>query len=91
MRTVPQYRQWEKEPEMLSGDVSFKLKTGKSGLLKLYATANRSSLTTLEESLMEPGSTYPYKLMNDNYFANASWTGEDPQELDPDHRFFLYE
>jgi len=76
MRTVPQYRKWEKEPEMLSGDVSFRLKTGKSGLFKLYATANRSNLTTLEESLLEPGTAFPYKLVNDNYFANASWTGE---------------
>jgi hypothetical protein len=76
MRIVPQNRQWEQEPEMFSGDVSFRLKTGKSGLFKLYATANRSSLTTLEESLMEPGSSFPYKLVNENYFANASWTGE---------------
>jgi len=76
MRIVPQNRPWEQEPEMLSGDLSFRLKTGKSGLLKFYVTANRSSLTTREESLMEPGTSFPYRLVNENFFANASWTGE---------------
>jgi hypothetical protein len=76
MRLVPQYTKWEKEPQSLSGDLSFRLKTGKSGMLKFYATANRSKLTTIEESLEEPGSTFNYKLVNDNYFMNASWIGE---------------
>jgi hypothetical protein len=76
MKLLPQYTLWEKEPQSLSGDLSFLVKTGKSGLLKFYATANRSTLTTIEESLVHPGSTYNYKLVNDNYFVNTSWTGE---------------
>jgi len=76
LKVVPQYTNWEKEPQSLSGDISFRLKTGKSGLLKFYANANQSRLTTIEESLEEPGSTFNYKLVNDNYFANASWIGE---------------
>jgi hypothetical protein len=76
MKVVPQYTVWEKEPQSLSGDLSFRLKTGKSGMLKFYATANRSSLTTIEESLERPGSTYNYNLVNDNYFINTSWIGE---------------
>jgi len=76
MKIVPQYTEWEKYPQSLSGDLSFRMKTGKSGMLKFYATANRSSLTTIEESLGQPGTTFNYKLVNDNYFANASWIGE---------------
>ncbi len=76
MKMVPQYTQWEKYPQSLSGDLSFRLKTGKSGMLKFYATANRSSITTMEENLEQPGTTFNYKLVNDNYFFNTSWIGE---------------
>ncbi len=76
MKIVPQYTNWEKHPQSLSGDLSFRLKTGKSGLLKFYATVNRSSLTTIEESLNQPASSISYKLVNNNYFVNTSWTGE---------------
>ncbi len=76
MRMVPQYRTWEKEPQFLKGDISFRWKTGKSGMLKIFATANKSELTTIEKSLNNPDASYNYNLNNDNYFANASWIGE---------------
>jgi hypothetical protein len=76
MRIFPQYTKWEKEPESLSGEVSFRLRTGKSGLLKFYGNINRSTLTTIEESLNEPGTEFKYNLVNDNQFINASWIGE---------------
>jgi hypothetical protein len=76
MKIVPQYTLWEKYPQSLSGDLSFRLRTGKSGMLKFYSTVNRSSLTTIEESLEQPGNNFSYKLVNDNYFVNASWIGE---------------
>lgn len=76
MRIVPQYTQWDKEPESLNGEVSFRMNTGKSGMLKFFGSLNRSSLTTLEESLMEPGTQFAYNLVNDNQFINTSWAGE---------------
>jgi len=76
MRLFPQNRTWEKEPETLSGDVSFRLKTGKSGMLKFYATASRTRLSTLEDNLNKPGTSYLYSLINDNYYINGSWIGE---------------
>ncbi|MDX2431068.1 MAG: TonB-dependent receptor [Bacteroides sp.] len=76
MKLVPQYTQWEKEPQALSGDVSFRKRTGKSGMFKFYATLNRSLLTTIEESLNNPGSTFKYDLVNDNQFISSSWSGE---------------
>jgi hypothetical protein len=76
MKVVPQYTTWEKYPQSLAGDLSFRLKTGKSGLLKFYAKVNRSNLTTIEESLNQPERTFKYNLVNDNYFVNSSWIGE---------------
>ena len=81
MKIVPQYTQWEHEPQSLSGDMSFRLKTGKSGMLKFYGSINRSSLTTIEESLNRPGSAFNYQLVNDNQFINASWAGEIRENL----------
>jgi len=76
MRLVPQNTEWDKEPQSLSGDLSFRLKTGKSGMLKIFATANRSQLSTIEKSLNNPGSDFGYQLINDNYFINTLWIGE---------------
>jgi len=81
MKLIPQYTQWESEPQSLGGDMSFRLNTGKSGMLKFYGSINRSSLTTIEESLNRPGSTFNYKLVNDNQFINASWAGEISKNL----------
>ena len=80
MKLVPQYTQWKNEPQSLTGDISFRLKTGKSGMLKFYGSANRSSLTTIEESLDRPGTTFNYNLLNDNQFINSSWIGEISQD-----------
>ncbi|MEN8203937.1 MAG: TonB-dependent receptor [Bacteroidota bacterium] len=76
MKLFPQNRNWEKEPQTLLGDVAFRLNTGKSGMLKFYATANQSRLSLLENNLNNPGSTYLYSLVNDNYYINGSWKGE---------------
>ncbi len=76
MKLVPQYTSWKSEPQSFGGDMSFRLKTGKSGMFKFYGSANRSSLTTIEESLDHPGTTFNYKLVNDNQFFNTSWIGE---------------
>ncbi len=76
MKLVPQYRNWLQAPQSLSGDLSFRLKTGKSGMLKIYANANQSQLSTVEENLNNPESDYAYSLVNDNYFINGSWIGE---------------
>ncbi len=81
MKLVPQYTKWEREPQSLAGDMSFRLKTGKEGMLKFYGSVNRSSFTTIEESMNQPGRTFNYKLVNDNQFINASWIGEIRENL----------
>jgi hypothetical protein len=76
MSVFPQNRDWVAEPQTLSGDLSFRLKTGKSGMLKFYANVNQSTLSTREQNLNKPGDSYLYSLVNDNYYFNASWIGE---------------
>ena len=76
MRLVPQYRQWEKEPETLTGNLGFRLKTGKSGMLKFYSSVSQSRLSTRELNLDLPGSTTLFQLTNNNTFINGSWIGE---------------
>jgi hypothetical protein len=76
MKLVPQYTRWAKEPESIDGAISFRLRTGKSGMLKIYGTMNRSSLTSIEEDLDHPGNTFHYNLVNDNQYMNVSWNGE---------------
>lgn len=81
MQMVPQYTKWENEPQSLASDLIFRMNTGKSGIMKLYATINQSSLTSIEENLDQPGSSVRYKLVNDNQYLNASWTGEPQKDL----------
>ncbi len=76
MKLVPQFTRWETEPRSFSGDLSLRWRTGKSGMLKVYATANRSRLSALERSLDRSDTYLNYKLLNDNIFINTSWAGE---------------
>jgi len=76
MSVFPQNTNWEKEPQTLSGDLGFRLNTGKSGMLKFYANVNQTRLSTYEDNLNNPGSSYLYSLVNDNYYFNGSWIGE---------------
>jgi len=76
MKLVPQYTRWEKEPQSMDGALSFRLRTGKSGMLKIYGTLNRSDLSSIEENLDDPGNTFTYRLVNDNQYMNVSWNGE---------------
>ncbi len=76
MRLLPQNVEWDTEPRSYSGDLSLRWRTGNSGMLKLYATANRSRMATMEESLENPDHRFRYQLVNDNFFLNSSWAGE---------------
>jgi len=76
MHLVPQNTRFEQMPRSLSGDLAFRLQTGKKGLLKFYATGSQQRLSTIEERLEQPGENFTYGLVNDNYFVNSSWAGE---------------
>ncbi|MBI9066949.1 MAG: TonB-dependent receptor [Salinivirgaceae bacterium] len=76
MFLVPQNNDWINEPTSMSGDISFRLKTPKSGMLKFYSKTSQSKLELFQNDLNNPGEKNAYRLVNDNIFANASWTGE---------------
>lgn len=76
MQLVPQYTKWDKEPQGMNGEVSYRLKTGKSGLLKLYTQASRSNMTMIQPNNAAIDNRENFELVNDNIFVNASWAGE---------------
>ncbi len=73
MSLVPQNMQWNSYPKSTNGEISYRLKTAKSGLLKIYSKASQSNFSLLQSNY---GESYNYKLKNDNVFVNASWAGE---------------
>jgi hypothetical protein len=75
MSMIPQNYHWVKAPESKTGALSIRQKTGKTGLFKLYSSFERSGLTLNQENLDILGSSFDYKLANDNFFVNTSWNG----------------
>jgi len=75
MELVPQNYQWNKQPEALGGAISFRQKTAKNGLLKVYATADQSNLSQYLPGQVENEPDEPLDLTNNNLFVNTSWRG----------------
>ncbi len=73
MSLVPQYRQWSSEPKSVNGEISYRLKTAKAGLLKIYSKVSQSNFSLMHNNY---GESYGYKLKNNYAYANASWIGE---------------
>ena len=76
MQLIPQNFNWNKEPTSLNGSASARVKTAKSGLLKIYTQYSESNMDLKRENLNVPGSLNNYNLTNQNLFVNASWKGE---------------
>jgi hypothetical protein len=75
MELAPQNYQWNKQPEALGGAISFRQKTAKNGLLKVYATADQSNLSQYLPGQDENRSASPLDLTNNNLYVNTSWRG----------------
>ncbi|MFA6401817.1 MAG: TonB-dependent receptor [Salinivirgaceae bacterium] len=76
MSLVQQNTQWEKYPESLSGELTYRQKTARSGLFKLYANVGQSNFTLSEPNMDHLDGQNQYNLVNNNVFINASWAGE---------------
>jgi hypothetical protein len=76
MKITPQNYDWIHAPETGTGEVSIRQKTGKTGMLKFYSSFKKSDFIINQENLDQEGSSFDYKLANDNYFMNASWNGQ---------------
>lgn len=73
MRLIPQNYKWVSYPTNSEGAINIRQKTGKNGMLKLYASHGNSRFTVAQEDINQEGKIYDYALRNDNYFINASW------------------
>lgn len=76
MKLVPQYTNWNDEPSSVNGEVSYRLKTKKSGMLKLYGKISQSNLSLFQPNIELLDNQNQYNLTNNNLFINGSWTGE---------------
>ena len=81
MNLVKQNYEWNHEPESTSGALSFRQKTGKTGMLKAYSTLDYANFNLQQDNLNEPGSSFAYGLKNRNGFANSSWKGMLSEKL----------
>ena len=70
---TPQNLDWDRAPNSISGAVSFRQKTSKSGLFKLYTTYDRSKSTINYLNLNQASSKVPYTLKNNYGYVNATW------------------
>jgi len=76
MQLVPQNKNWNDEPLSVNGEISYRLKTEKSGLLKFYSSIGSTSMSLLQPNLNVLDNQSQYNLVNNNVFVNGSWTGE---------------
>jgi hypothetical protein len=76
MQLAPQNLNWNAEPESVNGEVSYRLKTAKLGLLKLYTSVSRSNMSLAQANQGATDSHENFNLVNDNVFVNTSWIGE---------------
>ena len=75
MKVAPQNYNWSHAPESTSGAISFRQKTGKTGLFKFYSSFDNDGFTV--QQILPGSAAFPvdYKLANGNQFMNASWNG----------------
>jgi len=73
MSVVPQYVLWDTHPKSVKGEISYRLKTAKSGLLKFYGKAKQANMSLYQSNF---GENYSYKLKNNNIYVNGSWVGD---------------
>jgi len=75
MTLIPQNYDWNKEPEAFGGAVNFRQKTKGNGMLKVYATADKSNLVQQQSILGVENAMQTIDLTNNNQFVNANWKG----------------
>lgn len=73
MSLTPQNYSWNKAPESTTGALSFRQKTGKTGMLKVYSSFGKSGFIIRQENLEANKLLNDYELTNNNYYMNASW------------------
>ncbi|WP_420577827.1 carboxypeptidase-like regulatory domain-containing protein [Ekhidna sp.] len=70
---VDQNLRWDKAPEEYNANLAYRVKTSKTGILKLYTNASRSDMELYESDIANPEVDLPVKVENDYAHFNASY------------------
>ncbi len=62
-------------PFSTGNEISYKLKTGKYGIVKGYSNFNHAH-SAIQRVNLDAGGTSVYDLTNSNYYSNLSWRGQ---------------
>ncbi|MDP3643285.1 MAG: TonB-dependent receptor [Bacteroidota bacterium] len=73
MSLAPQNYHWNQAPESKTGALSFRQKTSKTGMLKVYSSFGEGGFNIRQENLDMNRMPFDYELTNRNYYLNASW------------------
>lgn len=70
---VPQNTEWTKEPESFNANLFYKMKTGKTGLLKFYTNYEHSHTGILSADFNDIAKNVNYDIRSDNLYLNTTW------------------
>lgn len=70
---APQNLDWNKAPEEWNGNVAYRHKTSKTGMLKVYANASASNMDLFESDIANQELKHPVKVANDYAHLNLSY------------------
>ncbi|MBK8922427.1 MAG: carboxypeptidase-like regulatory domain-containing protein [Saprospirales bacterium] len=70
---VPQTIQWMDAPQSAGGELIFRQQTSEAGILKVYASFNRSWMEMQYPDPFRPQETLPLRLEADNVYTNVSY------------------
>ena len=72
--TIKQNVKWDKAPESKDGSIIFRQKTGKNGLIKLFASSSSSDLKLQYPNDTMPEGTMPIRIKNKNDYINTTYS-----------------
>ncbi|WP_425392072.1 carboxypeptidase-like regulatory domain-containing protein [Ekhidna sp.] len=70
---APQNLKWNNAPTGLDGNFAYRVKTSKTGLLKVYSNLSTSDMDLFESDIANPENELPVKVTNDYAHFNASY------------------
>ncbi len=70
---VNQNLEWDRAPQDVNGNFAYRLKTGRTGLLKFYTNLSSSSLQLYQADIANPELNLPVEVTNEYAYLNASY------------------
>ncbi|HMG15397.1 MAG TPA: TonB-dependent receptor, partial [Saprospiraceae bacterium] len=70
---IKQNTSWTKEPESVNTNASYRLKTGKTGMLKIYANYEKTHIGVISENFNDITQQVNYDIKSTNTLFNSTW------------------